>query len=234
MQTKKLSLPSLEKVPTHPVKLDLTVNEYSDSDLSQEATVLPKSTPLRPSTKINIGNTDKRKCNKRKIERPVDICQNKISGMTKTIKPPKVVCFSDNKIIGRWDASGLHNKNTNYNDIIDKKYGKKPSGAELACRKFGKPSKNHSFTTDVVFENVLIHLYKSNLLSETDKKMVRKVHPLFDHLAKIMNKTLNIDFSSIAENDYNWNSQEKVPDEMNQKFLAAAIYYDFRTFFKIR
>ena len=230
VKTEKLQTNSFKpKVTTtqnSKVSIDSTLEGYSDSDSSIEETGITKPLPIKPSIKIETVQANNEKHKKEQSNKTT--CHRTDSVMTKTSKVQKAVCFSENKVIGRWDASGLHDKNLDYNDIVNEKYGKKPSGAELACGKFGKPSKDRSFTADVVFDHVLIHLYKSNLLTETETKRVREVHPLFDHLAKIMNKTLHIDFSSIAEEDYNWNSQEKIPDEMNKKFLAAAIYYDFR------
>ena len=52
--------------------------------------------------------------------------------------------------------------------------------------KFGKTSKNHSFTSEGAFEQVLVFILKSGYLQEEDKSSLLGVHVLFDHLNKMM------------------------------------------------
>ena len=58
--------------------------------------------------------------------------------------------------------------------------------------KFGKTSKNHSFTSEGAFEQVLVFILKSGYLQEEDKSSLLGVHVLFDHLNKMMEWSLKL------------------------------------------
>ena len=220
------------------VEASTAIAVYSDSDSS-----LPKQRLMNP----RVG-TAKRRNKKRK--EPV----NPMKGVTPSYVKPRIKIkddhvkpmlnlkldnssvmtssttkksvYSENRKFERWDESGLHDPRS-YNETIDEKYGKKPTNVELICRDFGRPSKDHSFTADVVFDHTLIFLIKSQFLAEPDVSNLQRVHPLYNHLFKVMKKTLDIDFSSLAEEDFNYDSQTEVTDVAVRKFLALAIYYNF-------
>ena len=52
--------------------------------------------------------------------------------------------------------------------------------------KFGKPSLDHTFTSEACFEHVLIFILKHKYLSNQDKHALFSVHPLFYHLHKML------------------------------------------------
>ena len=78
----------------------------------------------------------------------------------------------------------------------------------LACREFGRPSKDHSFTADVVFDHILLHIFKTGFFNQEELACLRQVHPLYNHLSQVMTKTLNVDFSSLAKHDPNYESHK--------------------------
>ena len=125
--------------------------------------------------------------------------------------------YSENRRFARWDESGLHNP-LSYNEKINKKYGKKPSSSMLACREFGRPSKDHSFTADVVFDHILLHIFKTGFFNQEELACLRQVHPLYNHLSQVMTKTLNVDFSGLAKHDLNYESQTEVTQDITEFF----------------
>ena len=75
---------------------------------------------------------------------------------------------------------------------------------------FGKISKNHSFTSEASFENILIHIFKSKFLPMTDENNLCSTHVLFSHLKKMIDWSETIDFSDIKEHIPNYALQGKI------------------------
>ena len=51
---------------------------------------------------------------------------------------------------------------------------------------FGKPSLNHTFTSEASFEHILIFILKGNWIVDLDKESLLKVHPLYKHFDKML------------------------------------------------
>ena len=102
-----------------------------------------------------------------------------------------------------------------------------PTKAELILRGFGRPSLNHSFTREKHFDDILIHLFKSQYLDTQSKSNLRDCHPLYDHLTKIIYTLKNHDFSPLTQINPNYATQTHIPAQRVKHFLAAAIHYDF-------
>ena len=129
---------------------------------------------------------------------------------------------TNNMTIDDVKASLVHDFNKHY----DQKFGKFPSRARLASRGFGHPSKKHCFTSEVIFDHILVVIYKSNYLSHSEVTILNKCHLLYEHLYKTLQRTMSIDFRDINVPDPNYMDQTEVSREKQEKFLAAALYYD--------
>ena len=56
--------------------------------------------------------------------------------------------------------------------------GKSPSTVKILCNSpFGKPSLNHSFTSDKVFDHILLHMLQSSMLTTYETTQVLLLHP---------------------------------------------------------
>jgi hypothetical protein len=101
-----------------------------------------------------------------------------------------------------------------------------PTKGELICKGFGRPSLNHSFTREKHFTDVLIHIFKSAYLDPDSEHNLRRCHPLFDHLKKVIYTLKKHDFSTLTKYNKNYASQTEIPVSRVKNFLAAAIHYD--------
>jgi hypothetical protein len=102
-----------------------------------------------------------------------------------------------------------------------------PTKAELILKGFGRPSLNHSFTREKHFDDILIHLFKSQYLDPQSKRKLRDCHPLYDHLTKIIYTLKHHDFSPLTQLDPDYATQTHIPTHRVKNFLAAAVHYDF-------
>ena len=114
-----------------------------------------------------------------------------------------------------------------FNNHYQNKYGKLPTRVELASRGFGRPSKKHCFTSDVVFDHILLVLYKSNYLTKIDISNLHKTNLLYGYLHQSLQKALTVNFTDINKPDPNYMDQAEITQEKKEKFLAAALFYDF-------
>lgn len=118
----------------------------------------------------------------------------------------------------------------NYNNIQERLYGKYPTKSELIRdTRFGKPSLNHSFTTNADIYNIIIPVAKSGFLNEDDKtKLTNPQHGSYaiNHLFQEMKRLSTINFTSLREIDTNYRDYTEIPDEFVDKFAACAIFYD--------
>ena len=94
------------------------------------------------------------------------------------------------------------NKSINTKEIVDEKIpvttsemiesnikGKKqfPNKHDiLKSSNFGKPSKDHSFTSESCFEHTIIFILKSEYIDNSDKENLSQSHLLFQHLKKMV------------------------------------------------
>ena len=58
----------------------------------------------------------------------------------------------------------------------------------------GKPSPDHSFTSEACFEHIIIFLLKSEYLNEEDHRTILASHPLILHLNKMLHWSKDIHF----------------------------------------
>ena len=64
---------------------------------------------------------------------------------------------------------------------------------------FGKPDVDHSFTSETSFDHIVIHLFKSDLLSHQDRYSLLDCHPLYQHLFKTIKWSTTVNFLDIQE-----------------------------------
>ena len=115
-------------------------------------------------------------------------------------------------------------------DIVSadcEKYGL-PTVAELHKGKFGRPSKNHSFTQEAAFETVLFHVLKtgSQYMSPIDKVKLCSLHPLIGHLAKMIDEYSKIDFSQLRKIDLDYRSQKQISRTKVKMFMACLFHFN--------
>ena len=105
-----------------------------------------------------------------------------------------------------------------------------PSASSMRGNKniFGFPSQTHSFLKEPVFSNILILLLKSEYLSWTDF-----ISGLYSacHLTKLLWAALvrfrDVSFSDLALDYVHWEKQTQISSTRVNKFLIAALHYDF-------
>ena len=129
------------------------------------------------------------------------------------------------------EYNNRQNFNTNANGVLSQdKKGKNTTPSKYDVyknSKFGKVSRDHSFTSEASFEQILIFLLKSNYLHDKDKNNVLETHYLFRHLNKMIDWSKNIDIMTLKEPIKNYANQEKINPERIKKILAASLTYDF-------
>ena len=94
---------------------------------------------------------------------------------------------------------------------------------------FGKPSQDHTFTSEACFEHVLIFIMKSKYLANQDKQALFNTHPLFYHLHKMLNWSKNIQFTDLKNPIKNYSSQMSINTKRIKQMLAAFLHYDLDT-----
>jgi len=107
-------------------------------------------------------------------------------------------------------------------------YGKYPSQTSLLLSEFGRPSRAHSFTSDVTFDHILIFIFKSGYLPLSSISTVTSSHPLYSHLFQSIRKFKSFDFSTLSTINTDYKQQTEIPLLRKQKFIAAILYYNFR------
>ena len=126
------------------------------------------------------------------------------------------------------DVSDRLNKITQYNALCGNTQGTYPTPGQLIMSSgFGRPSKSHSYTTDVHFDHLVLPLLKSGYLDARQIIILADTSKLYAHLIKTMVYCVNIDFHPLSKYNLKYKEQEFVPHERIMMFLEAAIYYDF-------
>ena len=122
----------------------------------------------------------------------------------------------------------LHARLRQLDNKLSLQYGKYPSQTSLMLSEFGRPSRAHSFTSDVTFDHILIFLFKSKFLSHPSTSTVTSSHPLYLHLYHSIRKFESVDFSTLSTINTAYKDQLEIPLLRKQKFIAAILHYNFR------
>jgi len=112
------------------------------------------------------------------------------------------------------------------NQKLDLFYGEYPKRNYSALTKFGRPSRNNTFTSEATFDHVVLLLFKSSILSDPDVRVLRDVHPLYGHLYHTIFRFRYVDFRKLSNANINYASQLEIPLQRRQLFLAAILQYD--------
>ena len=91
---------------------------------------------------------------------------------------------------------------------------------------FGKISRDHSFTSEAAFDQILFFLLKSNCLPKEDKANLLSTNFLYKHLERMTNWSKKVDFMDIRNPILDYANQSQIDVKRRQKMLAALIYYD--------
>lgn len=248
MSTKKLN--KLEESDLdHASESEICASVCTDLNVTVKSTTLNACTAKSVARKLVVSTSrkDEKMVEPRlKFKIPSKSCSDPTL-MTKIIHVDKKNLLTDTKtshdLLDKQDRRQLKNWNTDttnvsvevlqqslrndFNTHYANKHGKFPSRVQLASRGFGRPSKKHCFTSDVTFDHVLVVIYKSNYLSESDVVNLNMTHLLYKHLYSTLNRVKNTDFRDINIPDPNYMDQAEITQEKKFKFLAAALYYDF-------
>ena len=92
--------------------------------------------------------------------------------------------------------------------------------------RFGKPSLNHTFTSEATFEHTLVFLLKSGYLPSQDETTLLETHPLFKHLSNILKWSTRIEFMDLRYPIKNYQDQKTINVTRVQKMLAAVCFYN--------
>ena len=90
----------------------------------------------------------------------------------------------------------------------------------------GKPSRDHSFTSEACFEHIVIFLLKSEYLNEEDHRIVLASHPLILHLDKMLHWSKDIHFLDLQNHLKDYSKQTSISNTRIRKMLAATLNYD--------
>ena len=90
--------------------------------------------------------------------------------------------------------------------------------------KFGKPSLNHTFTSEG--KHILIFLFKGGCLLKQDKTNLLITHPLFKHFDTMLNWSNKINFIDIKEPIKDYANQKSINTIRVQKMLVAVFWYN--------
>ena len=125
-------------------------------------------------------------------------------------------------------TSAIEDDNMKNTITIDNKGKKQIYSKHVLTKnsKFGKPSLDHTFTSEACFEHVLIFILKNKYLSNQDKHALFKVHPLFYHLYKMMNWSKHIQFAELRNPIKNYSKQISINTTRIQQMLAVFLNYD--------
>ena len=82
---------------------------------------------------------------------------------------------------------------------------------KIKFSKFGKTNKNYSFMSEVMFEHVLLILFKSKILCNNSLAILSAVHPLFQHLLNSSRRHEKFNISALKRIDENWSIQTTIP-----------------------
>jgi hypothetical protein len=140
---------------------------------------------------------------------------------------------TSDKKLGIFESTTVNNNrskiNVNASRVPQVKKGKNTTPSKYDVyknSKFGKVSRDHSFTSEASFEQILIFLLKSKYLPDKDKNNVLDTHFLFRHLNKMIDWSKNIDIMDLKQQIKNYSNQEKIDPNRIKKILAASLKYN--------
>ena len=87
----------------------------------------------------------------------------------------------------------------------------------------GKPSAYYSFTSEVVFEYIYLHLILLNYLDTEDLAILNYLNILFEHMCKMIKRMKPYCVYEIFEHDKNYVSQEEIPFKRKMQFPFLAL-----------
>jgi len=134
--------------------------------------------------------------------------------------PKKRKLFMDHNISNKKIESNMRFR-------FNKYYGKYPTASALTSSSFGRPSKNHSFTSEAVFDHIIIFLIKSELLDDHSLLSLLQVHPLYFHLHASISRFKTLDFRPLSRPNSDFKSQTTIPFLKRMQFLACILHYNF-------
>ena len=86
-----------------------------------------------------------------------------------------------------------------------------PVGGKLIAQSRGKPSSQHSFTSEVVFEHIYLHLVLSDYLAREELVHLNSSHMLLEHMCKMIRHMKPKLVYDLFEYDKDYASQEDIP-----------------------
>jgi hypothetical protein len=99
-------------------------------------------------------------------------------------------------------------------------------GNLLKTTKFGKSSKNHSFTVTPGFPQLLLPLLKSNMLSPALQATMRDTDPRVEFLFDAHEAFKRLDFQVLQLPTFQWDSQKEVNRDKMRLRTACLLHYD--------
>ncbi|KAL7535992.1 hypothetical protein ACHAWF_006478, partial [Thalassiosira exigua] len=103
--------------------------------------------------------------------------------------------------------------------------GSLPTRSQLRRTGFGRPSTMHSFTQEAAFETCLHPLLLSGYLDFCSFAALCEITPVIPHIATMVVRLYNYDFTWITYEDPNWKNQLTVPQSNARAMLAALFHY---------
>ena len=100
-----------------------------------------------------------------------------------------------------------------------------PTRSELHGTKCVRPSKDHSFIQEALFETCLVPIVTSGFLLFCDFASLYDTHVLVPHLAKMYVKCYTYNFSWMAYEDPFWKEQTTVLITHARAMLVALFHY---------
>ena len=101
-----------------------------------------------------------------------------------------------------------------------------PSRSQLHNRhRFGCPSRAHSFTVEASFDSCMFTILLSGYLGKNEFTKLCNITPLIAHLARMIVRYHDYDFTWIAHEDPDWKKQSTVPQSHARAMLAAMFHF---------
>ena len=102
---------------------------------------------------------------------------------------------------------------------------KSKHAAAILSNPFGRPSKQHSFSTGTHFEHIIFPLLKSGFMEQRSLHNLLDTHPLIKHLSVSTARLSKIDFANLR-GPHPAVNQTSISPERTQHFMAALFHFD--------
>ena len=185
---------------------------------------LPTVYPFHPTQITKILHQPPQDCFHVKQRLDFQSSHNPLAIISPTEDPS--LPFKQPKLVS---TSSIRTVESNFKSRFLRYYGKYPSLPDLVKRPFGRPSRNHSFTSEVVFDHILIFLIKSSFLDHATLHSLLRVHPLYLHLSRSLSRLKFLDFRPLSRFNKNFDSQKSIPYSRRMQFLAFILHYNFNS-----